>query len=405
MKTPPALPQSLTAEQSAVSILAQVPSAITAFGWSEGMFLNPACRTLFGIIAGLRQAGSECEMKVLLSRLETSGKLETVGGEDGLREIVESYPLQPGAGFMHADTFYADLVGCSTRREVIMACSRMEPDLRSGQLSAATFVSNLSDIATPPEARRRESLADQLDGLIDEIEHRNPPEAFGFGLPRLDAILDGGFQRGELVMVAGPTGGGKSLLLAQAALCAVRSGHSTAFFSLEMPAKAVLRRLVANMANMALPKAQELSSDEQLKAISLAVARVSKMPITIIGNMLSLSEIETEARRLSKLGKADIVVVDYVQRVHNASADNREQSVAEITSRLKSLAIQENCAVLSASQLNRQGEVRESAAIEFDSDILLKITPESIFGQKFRRGASNFSVKVTMRGELGRFDL
>jgi len=98
------------------------------------------------------------------------------------------------------------------------------------------------------------------------------------------------------------------------------------------------------------------------------------------------------------------VIVDYVQRVRHTKADTREQAVAEVTSRLKSLALQSGCAVLTASQLNKQGDVRESAAIEFDSDIVLKITEEGILCQKFRRGAANFIVAVTMQGSLGRFD-
>jgi len=159
--------------------------------------------------------------------------------------------------------------------------------------------------------------------------------------------------------VAGPTGGGKSLLLAQAALDAVRVGKGVVFFSLEMPARAVLRRLVANFANVALPKPHETLAEHQLKTLAPALNAIAKMPLTILDNLHSLAEIEAESRRLIKLGKADVVVVDYVQRVRHTKADTREQAVAEVTSRLKSLALQSGCAVLTASQLNKQGDVRD----------------------------------------------
>ena len=193
-------------------------------------------------------------------------------------------------------------------------------------------------------------------------------------------------------------------MLAQAALAAIQTGKHVAFFSLEMPAKAVLRRLVANHANVALPKPHEQLTERQLTAITPAIRAIQKMPLTLIDNLHTLAEIESESRRLIKLGKADIVVVDYIQKVHHTKCDTREQTIAEITSRLKSLSLQSGCAVLTASQLNKNGDARESMAIEFDSDILIKITDEGMVGQKFRRGASNWLVSVTMRGELGRFD-
>ena len=176
------------------------------------------------------------------------------------------------------------------------------------------------------------------------------------------------------------------------------------FFSLEMPGKAVLRRLVSNFANIALPKPHERLTEHQERALSPAIHAIAKMPLIIRDNLHALAEIEAESRRLIKLNKADLVIVDYCQRVRHPKSDTRQQTISEITSRLKSLALQSGCAVLTAAQLNRDGDVRESADIEQDSDILLKITKDGIIGQKFRRGADNWIVPVVMRGELGRFE-
>jgi replicative DNA helicase len=402
--TPSLLPQNLSAEQSAVSILAQIEGALTAYPWDERMFLDPNCRRVFLAIVEARAKGAATGKRDLLSRMEASGELEAVGGEYGLESLLETYPLLPSASPGHAEWLHQDLVAACSRRQIILTHAKLESDLRSGHITGEDYLTAITDAATMPESRKRDTLATQLASLIDEIENRNPPESFGFGIPTVDRELDGGFQRGELTTVAGPTGGGKSLLLAQAALNAARAGKAVVFFSLEMPAKAVLRRLVANLANVALPKPHETLFDQQLKAIKPAINGIAKMPLVILDNLHSLAEIEAESRRLIKLGKADIVVVDYVQRVRHTKADTREQAVAEVTSRLKSLALQSACAVLTASQLNKQGDVRESAAIEFDSDIVLKITDDGILCQKFRRGASNFVVPVTMQGALGRFD-
>lgn len=399
------LPSNLPAEKAAVSILAEVESAITAYPWREELFHDGCCRTLFRHILEARGKGEPTDLISLTARLEGCGELDSVGGAYGVTDVLCTLPLfrceDPGI----VENFHREIVDAAARREVVLLALRHDADLRTGRMGAEEFAALVAEAAMPPESKKRESLKDQIGSLLDEIENRTPPEAFGFGISPLDKELDGGFQRGELATVAGPTGGGKSLLLSQAALLAAQSGKTVAFFSLEMPAKAILRRFVANRADCPLPKPHEKPPGEQMRKIAQAVLGVSRLPLTILNNLHSLAEIESEARRLAKTGKADVVVVDYVQRVRFTGPETREQAVSEITARMKSLALQSDCAVLTASQLNRQGDVRESAAIEFDSDLVLKITDDSIFCQKFRRGPSNWAVPVTMRGDLGRFEV
>ena len=401
---PSPLPHNLPAEESAVSILAQVPAALTAFPWDEKLFLAPHTRAIFNAITDLAGNGVTAIPVAILASLEKSGTLQTAGGTDNVRDVLKTYPLAPGADAFHADYFFSDLAEKAALREILQTFARRQSDIVSSQVRSEDFIAELTEATATTQARKPATLKTQLSALIDEIENRTPPESFGFGISSIDRELDGGFQRGELTTVAGPTGGGKSLLLAQAALDATRAGKAVVFFSLEMPAKAVLRRLVANYANSPLPKPHEKLTDEQSESVRPAIFAIERMPLTICDHLHTMAEIESESRRLIKLGKAEVVIVDYVQRIRHAKADTREQAVAEVTSRLKSLALQSGCAVLTASQLNKQGDVRESAAIEFDSDIVLKITDDGILCQKFRRGASNFVVPVTMQGALGRFD-
>ncbi|MEI6279069.1 MAG: DnaB-like helicase C-terminal domain-containing protein [Verrucomicrobiae bacterium] len=404
MNTIQKLPQNLTSEMASVSILSQIPGSLPLYAWDEKLFLDPACKRVFRHILEARSQGGEANKIDLRARMEAAGELEAVGGQHALDGLLETFPLPPFAGPTHAEFFHQDLVEACARREIILAAAELDADLRSGQISAEDYLSRLTDAGAMPEARKVETSKSQLTALLDEIENHTPPECFGFGIPSLDRELDGGFQRGELITVAGPTGGGKSLMLAQTALAAARAGKAVAFFSLEMPTKAVWRRLVANLANVALPKPHERPNAQQEKALSPAINAAAKLPLTIHDSLHSLVEIEAESRRLIKLGKADLIVVDYAQKVRHSGGERREQEVAEVTSRLKSLALKSHVAVVTASQLNKDGDVRESAAIEFDSDILLKITSEGIYCQKFRRGPCNWTVGATMRGELGRFD-
>ena len=128
------------------------------------------------------------------------------------------------------------------------------------------------------------------------------------------------------------------------------------------------------------------------------------MPLTIIDNLASLAAIEAEARRLIRTKKADVVIIDYVQLVENSGAETREACVAEVARKFKNLALSGQCAVLTASQLNEDGRLRESRAIGHHADIVVHISGDALVINKNRRGPRDVSIPVTLRGELGRFE-
>jgi replicative DNA helicase len=148
------------------------------------------------------------------------------------------------------------------------------------------------------------------------------------------------------------------------------------------------------------------------------------MKLTIRDDLSEVGEIAAEASRLASLGKADLIVVDYLQIVTMPSADNREQAVSELSRRLKLTGLKTNSAIITASQLNDEGAVRESRAIAHHTDFLVLIShpdekkkevasykkktetqPTSrIHIGKNRRGQRDVFVPVKMRGEISRFE-
>jgi replicative DNA helicase len=104
---------------------------------------------------------------------------------------------------------------------------------------------------------------------------------------------------------------------------------------------------------------------------------------------------------------ADMIVVDYIQLVEGVKSktDSREQEVARISKQLKQLAKKFGCPVITASQLNDDGRVRESRAIAHDADIVLQIKPdEGIFVAKNRNGQRGIMLPLKMVGEFQRFE-
>lgn len=404
MEEPKKLPQNIEAEQVAISLLSQIEECMTAFAWTEDLFLNPTCRRLFTTISELRRLGRPVNAVSIITTLEQTNNLELNGGQHGVCEILEKYPVSPSANPLTADMFYEDLVAANQRREMIRVWSENEPDIYAGTSDTLGIVDKLSDATNHTESRRKETIKQQISKLIDQLEQRQKPEAFELGLKQINDFMYGGVHRGELVTIAGPTGGGKSLMLAMAALASLRNGKKVVFFSLEMPGTDIIRRLASNLANTQLPRPGDEVMEGQLRSIRPALMDIAKWNPIIIDSLSGLHEIEAEARRLVKLGKVDLMIVDYIQKVRHSGGERRELDVAEVTSRLKALALNAGVGIITASQLNKQGDVRESSAVEFDSDCLLKIIDGGLLCQKFRRGPSGWMVPMKMNGALGRFD-
>ena len=95
------------------------------------------------------------------------------------------------------------------------------------RLDPGEFADKVASAAQGPETVERPTLAQYLESLIGELERTEPREAFPTGLPSLDAALDGGVHRGEMFVVAGESGGGKSILLTQAALACLQGGKKS----------------------------------------------------------------------------------------------------------------------------------------------------------------------------------
>jgi len=173
-----------------------------------------------------------------------------------------------------------------------------------------------------------------------------------------------------------------------AALSAVQQGKAVALFSLEMPGKDILRRMAANLAGLPILSAHEKPSKHHMDATSRAITTLYGLPLTIVDNLSTLADIDREARRLSRMKKADVVIVDYLQLVENPDADSREQAVSEVARKLKNLALNCSAVVLTASQMNEAGQLRESRAIGHHADTIINIGDDRITVEKDRRIAT-----------------
>jgi replicative DNA helicase len=402
-------PQSETSERAAISCLLQNFELLNAMSWPEDLFFVPAHRTILATIRELHEAGTPTDFFAVQSRLETHGQLDEIGGMHGLTELATVMPTgDPGVAAWHRATLYE----AARYRKALATLRAAEFDFlqQKGDIAAVSLA--LSEAAAVGD-KPRTATKDIIARLTHQLESQTPPEAFGTGLHQLDRYTTGGVKRGELLTIAAPTSGGKSILLVQLALHALRAGKRVVFFSLEMPDTQVTARLLSAMCGFNIKNLSFNSTEkttEQVRKFQAAAQELSSCHLQVETACTDLESIDSTARELASKGQADLVIVDYIQLVHLralGSNETREQHVSEITKRLKALALQLNIGVATASQLNEEGKLRESRAIAHHSDHVWLIShPEDggwVSVNKQRDGERGGNFPILMHGATSQF--
>jgi len=237
--------------------------------------------------------------------------------------------------------------------------------------------------------RNQAELTTQADAIQQADDARANPQAIHPTRIRpLDDLLKGGLRAGQLIVVGGRPGSGKSVLMLQMLLGSVSAAQAGLVVSLEMLARELIERLRTRY------------NPQQLAALNLRY----------IDNTSSLSAIQAlvnvTARRMKLCG----VAIDYLQllEVPGSGRDSREREIAKASRQMKRLALDLQIPVIVGSQLNRDSEkrgkpglhdLRESGAIEQDADIVILLHRDG------ETGKTSAEVAKHRGGSTGRLDL
>ncbi len=233
-------------------------------------------------------------------------------------------------------------------------------------------------------------ISDTLINNFQDIEDRNQGIALP-GIPcgfyDLDAMTSG-FQRSDLIIVAGrPSMGKTAFCLNLAHNIAASYKLPVAIFSLEMSNEQLTQRLLASEAQIESSYLRTgRLSQTQWEPLTRAIGILSDMPIYIDDTPnITVTQMRSQARRLqAEVGtELGLIVIDYLQLMEGAG-DNRVQELSKITRQLKGLARELSVPVIALSQLSRGVEartnkrpmlsdLRESGSIEQDADLVIML--------------------------------
>jgi replicative DNA helicase len=385
-------------------------------------FYRDAHRTIFRSMAELFNRNEPVDWITLTAKLQEQGMLESVGGHAYLTELADAIPS--AANIIHYATIVREkawlrmLIGAAT--EISTRCYEDHPNIDE-------FIDQAEEIIFKVGATRFQSgfmgVHDLMKVTLTNIEKLYERKEHITGVPSgfqdLD-VLTAGFQRSDLIIVAGrPSMGKTSLALNVAMNAAIDSGVPTGIFSLEMSKEQIALRLLCAKARVNLKTLRTgYLSQRDWGSLVLAAGNISDAPIFIDDTpAINSLELRAKARRLKKEKNLGLVVVDYLQLMRGISTrqDSREKEISEISRSLKALAKELDVPVVALSQLNRKVEerpnkrpqladLRESGAIEQDADVIIFIYRDEVYNKSDdnpKKGEAEIIIGKQRNGPIG----
>jgi replicative DNA helicase len=404
------VPIARKSEAAVLSLIAIDRNILSQQTWDSDYFAIPAHRIVFNALQGVHQRTGVCCPFSAIAELEATGQLEAAGGEDAIHEILATMKVASGKVCQDmADDYRKHLQRTKAYRDVITLMENEEPNLRKGLTDLKQLSETIMSL-TEDKTIKITPVKEIVLQVVDEMEGRVVKDSLTTGLLKLDRALKGGVHKGELITFASETGGGKSIELVQASVANLLEGKSVVFFSLEMSAQDILTRMACNMSGYEIrePEDYKNANQHELMKINSALLQLSKLPLEIVDDVDDLQNILSISRRFIGEKKADVIVIDYIQIVSFDKIESREGQISEITRQLKLLAQKNKVVVMTASQLNDDGRLRESRAIGMNSNQVVYIEhikeKSRIVVKKNRRGQKNYSFDIIMRGDISKLE-
>jgi len=417
-------PQALEAEEAVLGSMMidedAANKAISILG-SSHYFYKDSHRKIFDAMLELMNNSNPIDTVSVSDELKKVKSLKSIGGIYYLTGLVDKVPtsarVETYAEIVKEKGMLRDLI--TTSHEISKKALDAGDSVGSILDQAEQSIFNLTEQKDSKIYQHIEPILSSTVKRIEEIA-ANPGSTIGVpsGIIDLDK-LTAGFQKGDLVIIAGrPSMGKTALALTVARNAAVESKSPTAIFSLEMSSDQLGQRLLTSEARVDNSHVRRGSLPSgKWKNINIASGKLAQAPLYIDDTpALSILDLRSRARRLKRERNIELIIVDYLQLMQGPkNSENRQNEISQITQSLKALAKELNIPVIALSQLSRAVEqrtkkepmlsdLRESGAIEQDADVVIFLYRPSVYDKEDQdlKGLAYLIVAKQRNGPTGR---
>lgn len=402
-----------TAQEGLVSTVLAMPETYSDIDGvvSPDDFTVPSYRAIWEAIEALNADGKDINMPSVAEWLNANSKLMRAP----VSEIIRLYNAGMMKGTTATTNAYAHIVvDNAARRRFDKMMAKLQELREQGKGATELFreASTASDEALASIVSHQEAqLSGEMfaDNVIEAMHEEgnklndNGIRGIPTGYPTVDKIT-GGLKPQQVFCIGGRTGVGKTFTAIQITVKAAEAGNTVLFFSLEMGFDEIRERFLSYQSGVSLTKITNRTyNDEERQLIDNAAKQLKKLPFITIPNSNGQINIDYVCDYAAKQSVAQgdathpaglgLIIIDYLQLLGVSKKMQyervRERQVADISHRLKELAMRLNIPVLSLVQLNRSrnadgssnapksDDVRESYAIKQDASVFLTIDMHS----------------------------
>ena len=380
------------AEQALLGCILIDPDLINTLDLNPDEFGLLRHRQIWNGFETVHRQGKSIDAVTVCEYLKQIGKLDEIGGSAYIIEILASVPTS-----MNAESYVAIVREKAKRRNLTRIATdiaRLAGDeTRPVDAETPVFIQRLADTAHVKNGAVH--ISEVMSKLYDEVEYRskNPQVVWGIqtGIPTFDEIT-GGLQRGELMILSGEPGVGKSILAMQMA-GAMGEKAPGAVYSMEMGSLQVARRLVSGKASIPT-RNLKTGKDIDWTAFTEAVEHFSKLPIYISESTgWTTTSIRADMARLKAQNGIEWFVLDYLYLLMDgASFADEIERTALASKGMKRLTKELNLAGIAVHSMNKSGmetskerqttsggiptmgNLRGSGQVVYDADLIVFIT-------------------------------
>ncbi len=357
-------------------------------------FYDPKHQLIYQAIFDLFESGHPVDLLTVTKQLEKNGNLDEAGGAAYLMELSN---LVTSAANIKYHTHI--LMEFYIRRQLITIGQKMQMEGYDETKDIFNILDEAErDLFNISQGGLKQSVAPMDDVLLrikhelEEMTQHDKLPGVPSGYPSLDEIT-AGWQRGDLIILAArPSMGKTAFALNMARNMVIDHKIPVAFFSLEMNAEQLIKRILSRETLIPSEKFRTGKfTKQELIVLEEKTRFLAANPHLYINDssVLSIFDLRAQARRLKQKHHIQAIFIDYLQLMHASDRmkpGNREQEISTISRNLKALAKELDIPIIALSQLSRKVEdrarhesahkrpmlsdLRESGAIEQDADIV-----------------------------------
>ncbi|HSW59424.1 MAG TPA: DnaB-like helicase C-terminal domain-containing protein, partial [bacterium] len=345
---PKLLPGNIEAEASLLGCLlinGKLFGTVEGTGISSEDFYEDRHSVIFKIIRSIYSEGKVPDVITVGNRIST-----VKGGNAGV-EMKYLYELANSAPVVSEsilEDYCSIIIEKSLYRELIRICSEsVDSAYRQSAPFNEVVDKSTTDLITLSNRQQAGSVIEiknivdsEMQKLKERIDSGRKISGISSGYPVLDNF-GSGFKPGDMIVLAGRPGMGKTSFALNMTIEIARLGHNVLFFSLEMPSSQLVQRIISiecsvNAKNLAIGKFDK----DEITRLWAGVDKVSKLPIYVDEtSKLTISDLRSKAKKLdaelrkappspSRSNRLDCIFIDYLQLM--SSTVYREDKVRQV---------------------------------------------------------------------------